>query len=124
MSKWIVRQLGCDVPLHFTAFHPDFKLTDIPPTPAATLSRARRIAIAEGMRYVYTGNIHDTEGGTTYCPACGDALIVRDWYEIEDYRLTPAGTCCSCATAVAGRFEARQERFGRRRIPVRIQPSA
>ena len=84
MAQWIYRELGPDVPLHFTAFHPDFKMTDLPPTPAATLSRARQIALEEGLHYVYTGNVHDRDGGTTYCPGCATPLIVRDWYRIEE----------------------------------------
>src|SRR4051812_13273543 len=80
MSAWIVRELGTDVPLHFTAFHPDYKMTDVAPTPPATLRRARDIALAAGIRFVYTGNIHDTDGGTTHCPGCAHALIVRDWH--------------------------------------------
>jgi len=124
MSQWIFRELGPDVPLHFTAFHPDFKMTDIAPTPAATLTRARRIALDEGLRYVYTGNVHDREGGTTFCPSCAEPLVVRDWHRIEDYRLTGDGHCPECATAIPGRFEAfdRKRQFGRKRIPVRIGP--
>jgi pyruvate formate lyase activating enzyme len=122
MSRWILRELGPDVPLHFTAFHPDFKMTDLPPTPAATLTRARKAAMEEGLHYVYTGNVHDKEGGTTFCPGCGTALIVRDWYRIESYRLTPEGKCPKCAMAIPGRFEAFEasRQFGRRRIPVSI----
>jgi pyruvate formate lyase activating enzyme len=121
-SQWIFRELGPDVPVHFTAFHPDFKMTDLPPTPASTLKRARRIAIDEGLRYVYTGNIHDREGGTTFCAGCGAALIERDWHHIEGYRLTPEGRCPDCAGRIPGRFEAFDQRrqFGRRRIPVSI----
>jgi pyruvate formate lyase activating enzyme len=119
MAKWIVRELGPGVPLHFTAFHPDYKLTGLPPTPPATLTRARDIARAEGIAYVYTGNVHDTDGGTTLCPGCGAPVIVRDWYEILDYRLTPEGHCEACGTPVAGRFEPFTGQFGRRRIPVR-----
>jgi len=121
--QWIFRELGPDVPLHFTAFHPDFKMTDLPPTPAATLRRARQIALDEGLNYVYTGNVHDVEGGTTYCPQCRAALIVRDWHRIDAYRLTAEGRCPDCATAIPGRFEAfdRREQFGPRRIPVSIQ---
>ena len=77
---WIREHLGGDVPLHFTAFHPDYKMLDRPPTPPATLTRARRIAIDEGLQFVYTGNVHDADGGTTSCPGCGAAVIVRDWY--------------------------------------------
>jgi pyruvate formate lyase activating enzyme len=121
-SRWIHRELGPDVPLHFTAFHPDFKMMDLPPTPASTLSRARRIAVDEGLRYVYTGNVHDVEGGTTFCPGCGTALIVRDWHRIDAYRLTADGRCPDCSTTIPGRFEAfdKRRQFGRRRIPVSI----
>jgi len=122
MAQWIYRELGPDVPLHFTAFHPDFKMTELPPTPAATLKRMRRIALDEGLNYVYTGNVHDAEGGTTFCPKCRAALIVRDWYRIESYRLTADGRCPECSTAIPGRFEAfdAKRQFGRRRIPVAI----
>jgi len=122
MSRWIQRELGPDVPLHFTAFHPDFKMTDIEPTPPATLTRARRIAIDEGLRFVYTGNVHDREGGTTFCPGCGGALVVRDWHRIESYRLSADGKCPDCATRIPGRFEAfeAKRQFGRRRIPVSV----
>jgi pyruvate formate lyase activating enzyme len=121
-SRWIYRELGPDVPLHFTAFHPDFKMTDLPPTPAATLARARRIAMDEGLRYVYTGNVHDAEGGTTFCHGCGSALVERDWHRIVSYRVKADGTCPDCGTAIPGRFEAfdKREQFGRRRIPVRL----
>ena len=118
-SKWIVRELGRDVPLHFTAFHPDYKLTDIPPTPASTLRRARDIALAEGITYVYTGNVHDSDGGTTRCPGCREPLIVRDWHDILDYRVTSQGDCPSCGTAIAGRFGEFARPFGRRRVPIR-----
>jgi pyruvate formate lyase activating enzyme len=122
MSKWIMRELGPDVPLHFTAFHPDFKMTDLAPTPAATLTRARRIAMDEGLRYVYTGNVHDREGGTTFCPGCGTALIVRDWHRIEGYRLTPQGKCPDCSTQIPGRFEAFDSggQWGRKRVPIHL----
>ncbi len=123
MSKWIFRELGPDVPLHFTAFHPDYKLTDVAPTPASTLTRARDIARAEGLRYVYTGNVHDTDGGTTRCPSCGKAVIVRDWHDILAYHVTPDGRCDACGGAIAGRFEAFSGPFGRRRIPVRARIS-
>ncbi len=125
MAKWICRELGPDVPLHFTAFHPDFKMTDLPPTPPATLARMRRIALDEGLHYVYTGNVHDREGGTTYCPSCKSPLIVRDWYRIEKYRLTPEGACPDCGASIPGRFEAfeAKRQFGPRRIPVRLSRS-
>jgi pyruvate formate lyase activating enzyme len=122
MSKWIAREIGVDVPLHFTAFHPDFKMRDLPPTPASTLERSRRIAMEEGLRYVYTGNVHDAEGGTTFCPRCRATLIVRDWHRIEGYRMTADGHCPDCGTAIPGRFERYEpsRAFGRRRIPVTI----
>jgi pyruvate formate lyase activating enzyme len=122
MSEWIHRELGPDVPLHFTAFHPDFKMTDLPPTPPATLSRARRIALDAGLHYVYTGNVHDRAGGTTSCPHCETALIERDWYRIHAYRVTAEGTCPQCHASIPGRFEAfdRKRQFGPRRIPVAI----
>jgi pyruvate formate lyase activating enzyme len=115
-----MKELGPGVPLHFTAFHPDYKMTDLPATPAATLRRARAIALDEGLRYVYTGNVHDAEGGTTYCPGCRSPLIVRDWYRIEHYRVAPDGKCPDCGTAIAGRFETFQSAFGPRRVPLVI----
>ncbi len=120
MCAWIMRELGPEVPLHFTAFHPDYKMNDLPPTPPATLHRSRQIALAAGLHHVYTGNIHDAEGGTTYCPACRAALIVRDWHQINAYDVTPDGGCPHCGTAVAGAFETFHGQFGRRRIPVAI----
>jgi pyruvate formate lyase activating enzyme len=118
--QWIMKELGPDVPVHFTAFHPDYKMEDLAPTPPATLTRARHIALAEGLHYVYTGNVHDLDGGTTACPACEMPLITRDWHRIAAYRLTPEGRCPDCGTAVAGRFEAFDRQFGRHRIPVAI----
>ena len=117
-----MKELGPGVPLHFTAFHPDFKMTDLPPTPSSTLTRARRIAMDEGLHFVYTGNVHDREGGTTFCPGCRKPLIVRDWHRIEQYSLTPDGKCPHCAAQVPGRFEAfdKGAQFGRRRIPVAL----
>jgi pyruvate formate lyase activating enzyme len=120
MSRWIARELGPDVPLHFTAFHPDYKLGDIEATPPATLTRSRDIARAEGLRYVYTGNVHDRTGGTTFCPGCAKPVVVRDWHRILDYRLTPEGECGHCGTTVPGRFERFERAFGPRRVPIRL----
>lgn len=120
MSHWIMKELGPDVPLHFSAFHPDYKLDDIPPTPPETLILARKIALDAGLHYVYTGNVHHIEGDTTVCPGCGSAVIVRDWYEIKQYDLTAEGRCKNCNAAIAGRFEQFTGQFGRQRIPVRI----
>jgi len=122
--RWIARELGPDVPLHFTAFHPDYRMTDVAPTPPATLTRARRIALDAGLSYVYTGNVHDAEGGTTNCPRCGEALIVRDWYRIDRYRVTPEGKCGACGAAIAGRYEVYERPFGPRRVPIAIQRPA
>jgi pyruvate formate lyase activating enzyme len=121
MTRWIAEHLGADVPLHFTAFHPDYKMSDVPATPAGTLTRARRIARANGLRHVYTGNVHDMEGGTTFCPGCTAPLIERDWHAVLHYALDAQGGCPHCGTRIAGRFAPRFERgFGRRRIPVRV----
>jgi len=120
MCKWIRNELGIDVPLHFSAFHPDYKMPDIPPTPPATLVRARNIGIREGLQYIYTGNVHNQEGDTTFCPSCKTPLIVRDWYHINKYRLTEDGHCPDCKTAIAGRFDTSAGSFGRRRIPIAI----
>ncbi|HEV8524274.1 MAG TPA: AmmeMemoRadiSam system radical SAM enzyme [Terriglobales bacterium] len=120
--RWIARELGTDVPLHFTAFHPDYKMMDTPPTPPATLTRAREIALVNGLQYVYTGNVlHDRVGGTTFCHGCGEPLIVRDWHEILAYEVTASGRCGHCGTAIPGRYAAFSGPFGRRRIPVRVQ---
>jgi len=118
--KWIAENLGRDVPLHFTAFHPDWKMRDVQATPAATLKRARETALRAGLRYVYTGNVHDEAGGTTHCPACGEAVIVRDWYEIRAYHLTDEGACAFCDHKLAGRYGKFGKPFGARRIPVRL----
>jgi len=120
MCGWIKKELGADVPLHFSAFHPDYKLVDVPQTPVATLVRARNIALQQGLHYVYTGNVHNIEGDTTFCPSCKAPLIVRDWYQINDYRLTASGRCPDCGTAAAGRFDATCGYFGRHRIPVML----
>jgi pyruvate formate lyase activating enzyme len=120
LTRWIATQLGCDVPLHFTAFHPDYKMRDVPPTAAAALTRARRIGQDNGLRHVYTGNVHDTSGGTTYCPSCGQAVIVRDWYVIRAYRLTGDGRCTGCGTALPGVYDGPCGQWGRRRLPVVI----
>jgi pyruvate formate lyase activating enzyme len=118
LSTWVANELGCDVPLHFTAFHPDFKMTDRPPTPAATLLRARQIAREAGLRYVYVGNVHDIEGETTYCPSCGDAVIERDWHAILSYRLDAKGRCVRCGRAIAGCYDRERvhQTSGRRHI--------
>lgn len=120
MTRWIVERLGPDVPVHFTAFHPDYKMLDVPPTPPETLSRARRIAIANGIRHAYTGNVFDAQGGSTYCAGCGEPVIERDWYRLGRYRLDDDGRCLSCGERVAGVFAGRPGSWGRRRLPVRL----
>jgi pyruvate formate lyase activating enzyme len=113
-------RLGPEVPLHFTAFHPDYKMLDVAPTPPATLSRARAIALAQGLRYVYTGNVHDEAGQSTWCHGCGARLIGRDWYRITAWDLTPEGACARCGALCPGVFEARPGTWGQRRMPVRL----
>src|SRR5258706_14081724 len=123
-ARWIRKHLGTDVPLHFTAFHPDWKMTDLPRTPAETLTRAREIARLARLRYAYTAILHEEEGATTYCPACENAVVVRDWYEIRSYRLTEEGACTFCGAALAGRYRKFGKPFGARRIPVRLEARA
>jgi pyruvate formate lyase activating enzyme len=118
LTSWVAGHLSPDVPLHFTAFHPDYKMRDRPPTPPGTLERARRIALANGIRYAYTGNAHDPAGQSTYCHQCGSQLIERDWYRLGAYRLTPDGRCASCATRLPGVFGVRPGNWGPRRQPV------
>ena len=118
MSEWIAKELGVDVPLHFTAFHPDYKMTGIPATPAKTLTESRQIAHSAGLQHVYTGNVHDVSGGTTVCPSCQHALIVRDWHAIREYTLNAQGNCPQCSTPLAGHFEKFTGQFGRQRIPI------
>jgi len=120
MTEWVMDHLGSDVPMHFTAFHPDYKLLDVAPTPPATLARARRIAQASGIRYAYTGNVHDRDGGSTYCHACGARLIERDWYTLGAWDLTADGRCRRCGTPCAGRFDAVPGTWGAKRLPVRL----
>ncbi|QWW19027.1 AmmeMemoRadiSam system radical SAM enzyme [Schaalia sp. 19OD2882] len=104
--RWILDHAGPDVPLHFSAFHPDHRMRDHPPTPPSTLTRAREVALSEGLHHVYTGNVRDRQGGTTRCAHCAEVLIRRDRFAVTDYRLTPAGTCPTCGAKLAGRFGA------------------
>ena len=125
MTNWLRDHLGTNVPLHFTAFHPDYKLTHIERTPAATLHRARNIALANGLRHVYTGNIHDPEGGSTHCTGCGQALIVRDWHALLQYSVGEDGRCPHCATPLVGRFGGFDRRvLNRRFAPLRVRIEA
>jgi pyruvate formate lyase activating enzyme len=120
LTRWVVENLGPDVPLHFSAFHPDWKMTDVPPTPPATLTKARRIALENGVRYAYTGNVHDREGDATTCHNCGHVVIGRDWYELTEWKLTGDGRCRNCAAQCAGVFDGPPGTWGRRRRPVRL----
>ncbi|NIL94489.1 MAG: AmmeMemoRadiSam system radical SAM enzyme [Woeseiaceae bacterium] len=123
MTRWIAEHLGPDVPLHFTAFHPDWKMRDKPPTPKRTLTNARRIALANGLHYVYTGNIYDPEGSCTYCPNCDNVLIGRIGYELGEWNLMAddgEAKCRFCGEPVAGFFEDSPGHWGSRRQPVSI----
>lgn len=124
MTQWIVENLGADVPIHFTAFHPDWKMQNLPPTPAQTLRRAREIALQNGIRYAYTGNVHDSDGGSTYCHHCGQRLIERDWYVLKAWHLTSEGKCIRCGTSCAGVFDSQPGSWGAKRLPVRLQDFA
>lgn len=122
MTQWIAEKLGPDVPLHFSAFHPDWKMLDKPRTPASTLTNARRIALANGLHFVYTGNVHDREGGSTWCPGCGNRLIERDWYQLGSWQLTESGACNKCGTQIPGVFAGPPGGWGARRVAVRLAP--
>jgi len=117
MCKWIVKNLGADVPVHFTAFHPDFKMNDHPATSASTLRKAREIALAQGIHFVYTGNVSDVKTQSTYCHGCGKLLIERNWYELGAYHIK-GGKCRYCQTVCPGYFEDSAGRWGSKRVPV------
>lgn len=118
MCEWIMSNLGPDVPLHFSAFHPDWKMLDIPQTPAETLSRAREIGLKTGLHYVYTGNVHDSAGSSSYCHKCGHLLIERDWYELGKWGMNESGCCESCGAKIPGVFEATHGNWGARQLPI------
>jgi pyruvate formate lyase activating enzyme len=120
LTRWVLENLGPEVPLHFTAFHPDWKMRDVPPTPPKTLRRARQIAMRNGIRYAYTGNVHDLEGDSTLCHSCGQTLIARDWYVLKGWHLTDDGRCTGCDTRCAGVFDGPPGDWGARRLPVQI----
>ncbi len=120
MCEWVVEHLGVDIPMHFSAFHPDFKMRDIPPTPPSTLLRARDIAMRCGVRYAYVGNIHHPQADSTWCYHCGTRLIERDWYNLGEWNIDADGCCKQCGTRIAGVFEARPGNWGAKRLPVRM----
>jgi len=119
LCAWVLDNLGDTVPLHFTAFHPDFKMTDKPRTPASTLRRAREIALSAGIKYCYVGNVFDDEGQTTYCPACGAAVIRRSWHDILEYRLI--GNRCPCGEPIPGRFQPGEKVAAHRQRPHAVR---
>jgi len=120
MCEWVVENLGPDMAMHFSAFHPDFKMMDIPSTPSSTLTLAREIAMKAGVRYAYVGNVHNKEADSTWCHQCSELLIERDWYELGKWNLDAVGCCKSCGTKVAGVFEATPGHWGTKRLPVRM----
>jgi len=120
MTRWVVERLGPDVPMHFTAFHPDFRMTELPHTPPETLRRARQIALGNGVRYAYVGNVRDPDADSTYCHHCGGLVIGRDRYQLRCFNLTPEGRCVLCGTPCSGVFEAFPGNWGPRRLPVRL----
>ncbi|MGD9996342.1 MAG: AmmeMemoRadiSam system radical SAM enzyme [Ilumatobacteraceae bacterium] len=120
MTRWVVEHLGTDVPMHFTAFHPSFKMLDRPPTPAATLTRARSIALANGITYAYTGNVLDPSGQSTSCPGCNATVVERDGYTIGRYGLDDTGHCITCGTVIPGRFDGPAGGWGSKRLPVHM----
>ncbi len=124
MTAWVVEELGPDVPMHFTAFHPDWRMLDTPHTPISTLRRAREIAIRAGVRYAYTGNVHNPVGDTTFCHACGSVLVGRDGYNLTAWHLDGEGRCDQCGAVCAGVFEDTPGSWGSRRMPVRLKEFA
>lgn len=124
MTEWVVENLGPDVPMHFSGFHPDWKMMDVPATPMATLVRARNIALAAGVRYAYTGNVHDKAGESTYCHQCGKMLIGRDWYVLSDWHLSEDGQCEFCGARCSGVFHGPPGAWGAKRMPIRLKDYA
>ncbi|PSW17589.1 AmmeMemoRadiSam system radical SAM enzyme [Photobacterium sanctipauli] len=120
LSKWVYDNLGPDIPIHFSAFHPDFKMMDKSRTPPETVKRAREIAVKNGLNYAYVGNIFDEKGDSTYCPSCKQKVLSRNWYELGDCHLTGQGKCKHCGYQIAGRYARREKAFGRKRIPIKI----
>ncbi len=120
LAGFVATELSPDVPVHFSAFHPDYKMTDRPGTPPETLRRARARALAAGLHHVYTGNVHDADGDTTFCPGCREPVIVRDWYRMLRYALDDRGACRACGAVLPGVFDGPVGTFGARRIPIRL----
>lgn len=120
LAEWVGSRLTPDVPVHFSAFHPDYRMTDKPRTPPETLLRAREIARAAGLRHVYVGNVHHKAAQSSYCSGCGALVVGRDWYELSDWRLTDHGSCAICDTPFPGVIKGPPGDWGRKRRPVRI----
>ena len=120
MCEWVVENLGPDMPMHFSAFHPDFKMMDYPATSPSTLTMARDIAIKAGVHYAYVGNVHNREADSTWCHNCGNLLIERDWYELGEWNIDGNGNCSKCGTKVAGVFEDKPGNWGAKRLPIRM----
>jgi pyruvate formate lyase activating enzyme len=112
MTQWVVENLGSDVPMHFSAFHPDWKMRDKSPTPVRSLLLARQIALKNGVHYAYIGNAHDKSADSTYCHGCGKLLIGRDWYELSEWNLDDSGHCRFCSTRCAGVFRPQPGKWG------------
>ena len=124
LTQWVTKELGPDVPLHFSAFHPDWKMREHPSTPPATLTRARDIAVKNGIRYCYTGNVHDETGGSTYCHKCGEKIIGRDWYAMTTWNMTEDGRCGKCGASCSGAFDREPGTWGAKRAMVRMSEFA
>jgi pyruvate formate lyase activating enzyme len=118
MTQWVVENLGPDVPMHFTAFHPDWKMLNTPSTPHSTLLKARQIALNNGVRYVYVGNVHDKSAESTYCHGCGKSLIGRDWYVLSEWNLDASGCCSFCGELCAGVFHEQPGTWGAKRKTI------
>ncbi|MCP3690832.1 MAG: AmmeMemoRadiSam system radical SAM enzyme, partial [Planctomycetaceae bacterium] len=119
MCDWLLQHIGDDVPVHFSAFHPDFRMTDRPRTPHETLLAAYDIARSRGLKYIYVGNVDDQQHQSTYCPQCQELLIERNWYELGDYHLDQ-NNCGHCGATIAGHFDHTPGDWGRKRLPVKI----
>ena len=124
MTQWVVENLGPDIPMHFTAFHPDWKMQDTPATPPETLTLARAIALKNGVHYAYTGNVIDKAGSSTYCHACGGILIGRLQYTLSEWNLDANGCCRHCGSHCSGVFDSEPGSWGARRLPVRLEDIA
>jgi len=124
MTGWIVKNLGPNLPIHFTAFHPDWKMRDIPPTPSSTLHMARSIALRNGIRYAYVGNVFAPGGSSTYCHECGAMLVGREWFDITAWNLSADGRCRACGAKCSGVFEGPPPATNGRFMPIRIEEFA